>query len=362
MAYVAQAQMASLYLGLEQYDRVEAYLREAFKDTNRVSRSGLYSMAAKLYNYTGRLDSAVYYWKKLLDCGTVYAKRTAHFGLAQYSLRLGNMETAMNHFIQYQVYDDSVHRLTNVETIRRAHALYNYRLHEKESLRLRKEKQQREQWLYGSLSVCALLLALGWAYIQYVRRKRSELAIRLEKANRIKDELRQRSEQFVRENEQKVAELERRLQDADDSLKAQLALQRERIIHENEQVRAALEMQKQVASVIEESDIRKELLAHMSAAGKNIKQLKQADWERIEKEIQALCPDFKKKLYLLYAGFSEHEYHICLLIKLGIRPVEIAALTAHSKESITAARRRMYKKVYGVEVEPRKWDEIVYFL
>lgn len=362
MVYVAQAQMASLYLGLEQYDRVEAYLREAFKDTNRASRSGLYSMAAKLYYYTHRVDSAVYYWKKLLDCGTLYAKRTAHFGLAQNSLRLGDMETAMDHFIQYQVYDDSVHHLIDVETIRRAHSLYNYRLHEKENLRLKKEKLHRERWLYGSLSVCALLLVLGWAYIQYVRRKKSELAIRLEKANRIKDELQQRSEQFIRENEQKVAELERRLQDADDSLKAQLALQRERMIHENEQARASWEMQKQVATMIEKLDIRSELLGRLSVAGKDAKQLKRADWERIEKDIHALCPDFKEKLYMLYAGFSEHEYHICLLIKLGIRPGEIAILTAHSKESITAARRRMYKKVYGVEGEPRNWDDVIFSL
>ena len=212
------------------------------------------------------------------------------------------------------------------------------------------------------LGICILFLAFAFAYVQYARRKKSELAARLEKANRIKEELQQRSEQFVWENEQKVADLERKLREADDTLRMQLELQRERMLHENEQARAALEMQKQVAEVIEKSDIRKELLARLSVANKCVKQLRQADWERIEKEIHILCPDFKEKLYALYAGFSEHEYHICLLIKLGIRPGEIAVLTAHGKESITAARRRMYKKVYGVEGEPRNWDDVVYSL
>lgn len=362
MAQVAQGQLASLYLGFEQYDRVEAYLREAFKDINGVSRSGLYSMAAKLYNYTGRLDSAVYYWTELLDCGTVYAKRIAHFALAQVAMRRKDFDAALEHFVQYQVYDDSIRHLTDVETIRRAHALYNYRLREKENLHLKEERQQRVWLFYGSLGICILFLAFAFAYVQYARRKKSELAARLEKANRIKEELQQRSEQFVWENEQKVADLERKLREADDTLRMQLELQRERMLHENEQARAALEMQKQVAEVIEKSDIRKELLARLSVANKCVKQLRQADWERIEKEIHILCPDFKEKLYALYTGFSEHEYHICLLIKLGIRPGEIAVLTAHGKESITAARRRMYKKVYGVEGEPRNWDDVVYSL
>ena len=359
MAHVAQGQLASLYLGLEQYDRVEAYLREAFKDTNRASRSGLYSMAAKLYNYTGRLDSAIYYWTELLDCGTVYAKRTAHFALAQVAMRRRDFDAAMNHFIQYQIYDDSVSHLTDVETIRRAHSLYNYRLREKENVHLKEERQQREWLFYGSLGICILFLAFAFAYVQYIRRKKSELAIRLEKANRIKEELQQRSEQFVRENEQKVADLERKLREADDMLKVQLELQREKMLCENKQALAALEMQRQVTAAIAESDIRKELSIRLSVANKDSKQLRPVDWERVEKEIHILCPDFKKKLYALYPGFSEHEYHICLLIKLGIRPVDIAVLTAHGKESISITRRRMYKKVYGVDGEPQKWDDII---
>lgn len=357
-----QGQLASLYIQLEKYDLAEKYLKEAFKHVHKSGRSGLYSMASKVYNYTGRLDSAVYCWTKLLDCGTVYAKRMAHFALAQVAMQRKDVDGALAHFVQYQEYSDSVSKLTNTETIRQMHSLYNYKLREKENLRLKEEKERRQIIIYASLGTCFLLLALAFAYVQYVRRKKSELAARLEKANRIKDELQQRSEQFIRENEQKVAELERRLQDADDFLKAQLALQRERMIHENEQALATLEMQKQVAEVIEKSDIRKDLLARLSVTNKGVKQLRQADWERIEKEIHLLCSDFKEKLYALYIGFSEHEYHICLLIKLGMRPGEIAILTAHSKESITAARRRMYKKVYGMEVEPRKWDEIVYSL
>lgn len=354
-----QGQLASLYIQLEKYDLAEKYLKKAFKHVHKSGRSGLYSMASKVYNYTGRLDSAVYCWTKLLACGTVYAKRMAHFALAQVAMQRKDVDDALAHFVQYQEYSDSVSKLTNTETIRQMHSLYNYKLREKENLRLKEEKERRQIIIYASLGTCFLLLALAFAYVQYVRRKKSELAARLEKANRIKDELQQRSEQFIRENEQKVVELEQKLREADDTLKVQLELQKKVMLCENKQAQAALERQKLLTITMNESGIRKELDSRLSLHTHGGKSLKAKDWEMIEGEIERLSPGFKEKLYDLYAAFSEYEYHVCLLIRLGIRPVDIAELTAHGKESVTSVRRRMYEKVFHSKGAPKDWDDIV---
>ena len=138
--------------------------------------------------------------------------------------------------------------------------------------------------------------------------------------------------------------------------------QRRQLLHDNEQLKLALEWRRQTASALEGSDVRKDLELRLSAANGSEKQLKAEDWERIEQEVLRVVPGFKSKLYGLYPRFSEHEYHICLLIRLGIRPTDIGTLTAHGKESITAARRRMYQKVYGVKGEPHEWDKIIAML
>ena len=368
---LVQGQRLSLYLQLQQYDSAEVCLREAFKHVHKASRSGLYAKASVLYNYTGRLDSAVYYWEQLLDCGTIYAKDMAHFALAQMAMRRKDTDKALEHFAQSIVCQDSIRRLTNTETIRRMHSLYNYRLREKENQELKLEKQQRQFVFYAALGLCALLLAVAFGYVQYVRRKRTELQQRLEYANRVKEEAEQRSEQFIRENKQKIVVLEQRLREVDAAHREQLQRQKEMMEWENKQAQAVLEKKRLVEAAMEDTDVRKELEARLSASHVGNKMLKGNDWLRIEGEIEALSPGFREKLQALYPDFSEFEYHLCLLIRLGMRPVDMAGLTAHtkesvasarrrmSKESVASARRRMYEKVFRKKGSPGDWDAIV---
>ena len=356
---LVQGQRLSLYLQLQEYDSAEICLREAFKHVHKASRSGLYFKVAELYNYTGRLDSAIYYWKQLLNCGTIYAKEMAHFALAQVAMRRKNMDKVLEHFVQYQWCNDSIRRLTNTETLRQMHSLYNYKLREKENQKLKAEKQQRQFVFYAALGTCVLLLTMAFGYVQYIRRKRVELQQRLENANRVKEEAEQRSEHFIRENEQKIAALEQQLRESDAAHREQLQRQKEMMEWENRQARAAMEKQRLLKETMVETDIRKELVARLSTSHNGNRMLKERDWPRIEREIEVCSPDFKEKLQTLYPDYSEFEYHLCLLIRLGMRPVDMAELTAHTKESVTATRRRMYEKVFRKKGTPSDWDEII---
>ena len=356
---LVQGQRLSLYLQLQEYDSAEICLREAFKHVHKASRSGLYFKVAELYNYTGRLDSAIYYWKQLLNCGTIYAKEMAHFALAQVAMRRKNMDKVLEHFVQYQWCNDSIRRLTNTETLRQMHSLYNYKLREKENQKLKAEKQQRQFVFYAALGTCVLLLTMAFGYVQYIRRKRVELQQRLENANRVKEEAEQRSEHFIRENEQKIAALEQQLRESDAAHREQLQRQKEMMEWENRQARAAMEKQRLLKETMVETDIRKELVARLSTSHIGNRMLKERDWPRIEREIEVCSPDFKEKLQTLYPDYSEFEYHLCLLIRLGMRPVDMAELTAHTKESVTATRRRMYEKVFRKKGTPSDWDEII---
>ena len=195
--------------------------------------------------------------------------------------------------------------------------------------------------------------------MQYARRKRIELQQRLEYANHLKEEVEQRSERFIRENEQKIAALEQQLHEADATHREQLQRQKEMMEWENKQAQAAIEKQRLLEEAMAETDIRKELAGHLSVANMGNKSLKPKDWQRIVNEVETLSPSFKKRLFALYPNFSDFEYHLCLLIRLNIRPVDMAELTAHTKESVTAARRRMYEKAFQRKGSPKNWDEIV---
>lgn len=357
--YMVQTQLTSLYLQLEEYSLAQKAFEYGKLHKHKANKSSLYSIASKLYFHTGKIDSAIYCFKQLLDFGTVYAKQEAYWYLAQVATQNKDTEKALEYIGQYNLYTDSIQRITNRETIRKMHALYNYKLRENENIRLKAENERKQAIVYYTVGIGCLLLALSFGSMQYYRRKKLELSIQLDKAKRLKEELQLKSEQFVKENELKIARLEKELQETDATLRKQLEEEKEKMEYENKLAQAALRKQEQIAKAIEESDIKKEILHKLYTGdnGKNI--LTAADWEEIERQTEQMVPGFKQRMYELYSKFSDYEYHICLLLKLDFQPGEIAKLTLHSKESVTSTRRRLYEKVFGQKGTPGDWDEII---
>lgn len=357
--YMVQTQLTSLYIQLGKYDLAQKAFEYGKQHRHKASRSGVYSIAAKLYYHTGKTDSAIYCFKQLLDFGTIYSKQTAHRYLAQIAIQNKNVKEALAHINSYISCTDSIQRITDTETLRKMHALYNYKLRENENIRLKAENERKQAIVYYTVGIGCLLLALSFGSMQYYRRKKLELSIQLDKAKRLKEELQLKSEQFVKENELKIARLEKELQETDATLRKQLEEEKEKMEYENKLAQAALRKQEQIAKAIEESDIKKEIL-HKLYTGDNDKNILTAsDWEEIERQTEQMVPGFKQRMYELYSKFSDYEYHICLLLKLDFQPGEIAKLTLHSKESVTSTRRRLYEKVFGQKGTPGDWDEII---
>lgn len=56
---------------------------------------------------------------------------------------------------------------------------------------------------------------------------------------------------------------------------------------------------------------------------------------------------------------DEHSYRMCALIKMELRPAEIADILCLTKSAISNQRKRLYKKAFGEDGSPDDWDEIV---
>ncbi|MDM8336437.1 tetratricopeptide repeat protein [Mediterranea massiliensis] len=357
--YMVQTQLTSLYLQLGEYDLAQKAFEYGKQHRHKASRSGVYSIAAKLYYHTGKTDSAIYCFKQLLDFGTIYSKQTAHRYLAQIAIQNKNVKEALAHINSYISCTDSIQRITDTETLRKMHALYNYKLRENENIRLKAENERKQTYIYYTLAISGILLSLGFGYLQYNRRKKTELSLQLEKTKRLKEEIQQKSEQFIKENESKIALLEKQLKESDNTLKQQLEAQREKMVYENKLAQAALDRQNQISKIIEESDIKKDIMRKLHDGDNNKNLLTEKDWKDIEAKIEENFPGFKIRLFDLYSRLSEHEYKICLLLKLEFKPIEIASLTLHSKESVASTRRRLYEKVFKCKGSPNDWDEII---
>lgn len=86
--------------------------------------------------------------------------------------------------------------------------------------------------------------------------------------------------------------------------------------------------------------------------------LKQTEWTDIEEKLLESFPKFRERLYS-HNNFSEQEFRICILIKMGISPSVMSTLLATSKSNITQSRQRMQKKVFNGRGSAKDWDRFI---
>ena len=210
-------------------------------------------------------------------------------------------------------------------------------------------------------SIGLLTLSLSFAYLQYNRRKRLQLSIQLKQLQQLQKEQYKKSALFIEENKRNIKELKYKLQQADQTnkvLRDQLKEQIELTLCANKQAEIKLARRKQASTILLKSEIynhiQKQL--HTTKISKNL--LSNNNWKELEDAINNTYEGFTENLRKLY-DLNEHEYHVCLLIKINISPIDIAKLTMHSKEAITSNRRRLYEKVFGKKGTPKDWDSFI---
>ena len=82
-------------------------------------------------------------------------------------------------------------------------------------------------------------------------------------------------------------------------------------------------------------------------------------WDMLEEAIKEEYPQFVPNLFSVVRP-TLIQYRVCLLIKAGFRPMEIARAVGRSKSAVSNMRHRLYQRVYpkGSKRE-RNWDEFI---
>ena len=120
---MVQSQLASLYIDLQIFDSARISLQYALKDIEQPNKSGIYHIAGHFYDVTNRRDSAIWYYNKLLDCGSVYAQRTAYRRLLEFSIKQNGTKQASDYLYGYLQCIDSIQKLTQTEIIHRMYSV-----------------------------------------------------------------------------------------------------------------------------------------------------------------------------------------------------------------------------------------------
>lgn len=360
---MVQSQIASLYMNLEKFDLAKVALKDALRDIERPNKSGIYSIAAELYYETGITDSANYYYTILVDSGTIYAQKAAYRNLAEIALDNGDSQLALQHLKAYFICTDSIEKIICTNNLQRMYSQYNYQLREQENLKLKTENEKKTHYILYSLTAFIIGVVFFFVYRQYNKRKRQQLKFQLQRVKQLKEESYKKSRLFIENNSIQIQRLEQELNNVtsiNENLRKKLQEQKELLYHEIRQAEIEQNRRERTKNMLQDSDIyrvfKKRLL---DPKGKVF--VTTDEWMVIERVIRDACPDFFEKLSSIY-DFNDYELRVCMFVKFGFSPSEIAKLTERPKETITSTRRRLYKRIFNIKGKPEEWDNFIHSL
>ena len=213
----------------------------------------------------------------------------------------------------------------------------------------------RELFLLIMASVTYVVLFI--VAVQNSKRKILLLQERLNKVHVMKEEQLANSNQNIEQNLKRIAQLEtliQKLGDENSMLRLELEEKKARLDYANTMAKIENEKREQAETIIFSSDIYLRLKS-LLAQGRS---LSDQDFLLLNQVVNSVYANFTERLYSL-CKMSNHEYHVCLLVKVRVQPKDIAALTAHSKESVASTRSRLYQKVFGKKGSSKEWDDFI---
>ncbi|MDE7379276.1 MAG: tetratricopeptide repeat protein [Paraprevotella sp.] len=351
------SQMASFYIGKGDYAKAWECLQPGLKEHYNIELSPNYVMALKICMCTGQYGDALFYGKELMNVGTVHAKQTASRSLTELYLMRKDYDNARKYLQSFQELTDSVNRITATESVNRMNSLYNYNLRAKENLALKAENLRKQSVTTMAVTVLCIMVIV---FISYVARNRQKQRFQAERLSRVKKELFEQSEEYVRKNNEKLGELEeelKRMSDENLLLIGRIEEQRADLILANE---IALKRQGRMESVrarIMGTEIYRTIQEHI----RHDKVIMRMEWEELDRMINREIPGFRDNLYSYYT-ISSHEYHVCMLIRLDISPKDMAGLLGCTPSAVSKVRKRLQEKFFSDSGTAKDFDNFIHSL
>ncbi|MCM1108443.1 MAG: hypothetical protein NC388_05225 [Clostridium sp.] len=248
-------------------------------------------------------------------------------------------------------------KITATESVNRMNSLYNYNLREKENLVLKAEILRKQ--FIATLSVTVLCIMVI-VFIAFVTRNRQKQKFQAERLNRLKKELFEQSEEYVRKNNEKLEELEeelKRMSHENLLLIDRIEEQRADLILANE---IALKKQDRMESArvrIMSTDIYRTVQDHIQ----HDKVILPIEWEELDRMINQEISGFRDNLYSYY-NISLHEYHVCMLIRLDISPKDMSGLLGCTPSAVSKVRKRLQEKFFSDSGTAKDFDNFIHSL
>ena len=346
----AKELLADIYLQTEQFDKAASIMpHDSINDVN-------WGYWHYQQNHT---DSAIYYFSKSLDRQSMEGKVELLRLLTELEEKRGNTALSFTYAKKTAETEDSIKAQSQVTATLQAEA--QHRLNSiKEQLQV-SESRKLLLWIIIASILAIFFIAIFLARRQWTQKKAErDAALAYERLMRQEEERKhQLSEKKMAENNREIARLNDELKKAqqmnDTLLAARLKLDSEELKNENETIKASLNRRAYLLEKLENS-----LLYHRIKinAGKEKFHLTDEEWQTLATDIDNAYDNFTARLLAL-TPLNETERQICYLLKLNLRPTQIATMLSLSDTAISMNRNRLYKKIFHEKGSSKLFDEFI---
>ena len=343
-AAATQIVMADYYLRHDSLTKAKQALDEyrngsgLFESDGNVS-SGyeiFYSYIGEYYEKTARLDSAVFYYRKLLNYpADIMNAESGYKGLMSVYTRMHEVDSVAKYAHLFANANDTANLRNSANEISRTQALYDY----SESQRIAVEKSEENQRLWIGLCACFVLLSFGGTGIYLYNRKQkanrmlanrkyTDLMMQYHRATEELQSIRSNKQQFQQQKELKIERLQRTL-----------------AVYQEHTHASQWEL--------EQSLLQHDIVKRMHQHAYKLAVPSDAEWNDLQGVVEKSLPEFYAKLTAY--KLTDQEWKVCLLVKLNFIPSELTVLLNLSKQRVTNIRTRLNQKLFG-ESRSRTFD------
>ncbi len=293
-----------------------------------------------------KIDSAEYYFKKALPY-----KHLGDNEMLTYEglYKTYSLSQKVDSVLKYtSLYSDALTHSFNKaqsEATIQAKAMYDY-----STERNLAEKKAREvSWLVQALITFLLIAILIAIYARY----------RNEKRKRKIGELEQRYDKACTEllcAEETIMALEREKATNDNRIAAYVTKAdqlREEVVYYQKAL-SKIDKRRKDVNLVETKIVNRfrYSLTHISEQDK----VQDSHWQELKEAVESLYPSFYQVLNERQE-LQENEYRVCLLVKAGFEPFDIDILMDKKHTYASNTRKRLHKKVFGIEGSGAEFDQ-----
>ena len=315
-------------------DEFEKDFVQPRKETYYAHQPGYYYYWGAYYSGINKLDSAEYFFRRLLDTATCLDHlEMAYKGLKTVYQQLEIGDSIAKYADLYCQYNDSASFQHSADELTRTQALYNYEEHERIAAKKTREAERYKSIIIVSFVVFGLVAYYCYRYIKgQKQRKKAEL---------------------MAANQEYVALLGQYKKLQDDMTLSQHNVDEFQKTKEQEKQRLLQELAhyQDVQETpdkwnAEQAMLDSPLVLKFHQLASHAKTAPQVLLNELREFVRAELPAFFAKIDSKEALLTPQEVYICMLIRLQFSHGELTALFDVSKQRITNIKRSINKKLF----------------